>query len=79
MVDRRADVVAVQADRRVLRYGFSSCAREIVGSPRTRPWNGAEKGVWHTLKQWRAFRELIDSELIQIRVRDADAAIFDPT
>ncbi len=73
VVDRRADVVPVEADGGVLRVRLEQL-RHGDGriAERRGPRNGAEKRIRHALQQRRAQRELLDGQLIQIGVGDAD-------
>ena len=54
-------------------YGLSSCATGIVGSPSDDERGiAAEERIGHTLQQSGAFRELIDGQLIDVRVGNPD-------
>ena len=54
-------------------YGLSSCAaRDRRIAERRRARDDAEVRIRHALQQRRALRELIDGQLIQVRVGDAD-------
>ena len=73
MIDGRAYVVAVEADRRVLRIRLEQLGpRDGRVAERGRTWDRAEVRIGHAFCQRGAQRELIDGQLVQVRVRKAD-------
>ncbi len=72
VVERGADVVAIEAHGRVTRVRLEQlCPRDRRIAERRGSRNLAEERIGHRLLQRRTDGELLDRQLIQVRVRDA--------
>jgi hypothetical protein len=73
VIDRGADVVAIQAYGRVLRIRLEQLGgRDCRITERRGPGNHAEVRIRDALQERGSERELVDRQLIEIRVGNAD-------